>query len=76
MKITSFTSLDFKQLVKGWEVTTVESLSQEEKELIIVALANTIDDTEQVDIHTDAQALYDKLIEKWQVPHYRSCVIL
>lgn len=46
-------------------------LTQQEKELIVVALSATVDDEEQVAIHKDAMKLLEKLHKHWNVPRYR-----
>lgn len=43
-------------------------LTQEEKELICVSLANSVHDPEQVDIHGDCFRLYHRLQTEWNVP--------
>ena len=43
-------------------------LTQEEKELITVALANSVHDPEQVDIKMDCSRLYHKLVNIWHTP--------
>ena len=40
-------------------------LTQEERELIIVSLGNSLSDPEQSDIHPEIANLYDKLRVKW-----------
>jgi len=40
-------------------------LTQDEKELIIVALGNSLADPEQSDIHPDVAGLYEKLRLGW-----------
>lgn len=45
-------------------------LTQEEKELIVVSLANSVDDPDQGAIHEDARRLHNKLVEAWQTPNY------
>ncbi|KKL79031.1 hypothetical protein LCGC14_2018900 [marine sediment metagenome] len=43
-------------------------LTQEEKELITVVLANSAHDPEQVDIHEDVTKLYHKVQPIWGTP--------
>lgn len=45
-------------------------LSQSEKEIIVVSLANTVSDPEQALISEDARKLHDKLVEEWGTPDY------
>ncbi len=40
-------------------------LTQEEKELILVCLGNSLNDTEQECIWSDVKVLYDKLRTEW-----------
>lgn len=47
-----------------------DELSQEEKELIVVSLANSTHDPEQEEIHEDARKLVTRLQQEWGTPEY------
>lgn len=51
-------------------------LSQEEKELIIVALGNSLADPEQEDIHEFIPELYDRLQNEWGTTYHSSQEII
>ena len=54
----------------------MQELNQEEKELIIVCLGNSLADPEQQDIHKYIPELYDRLQAEWGTTYHTAQEII